>query len=85
YAEEKARQPRKKIGKNAVPQLLQAVKLAEELPSSLRQLQPESNGFSEVYNSLVKRNLVEPRSSAPPKRQRRRVRVVEKWSYKDFK
>ncbi|KAJ2104333.1 hypothetical protein IW146_008670 [Coemansia sp. RSA 922] len=85
YAEEKARQPRKKIGKNTVPQLLQAVKLAEDLPSSLRQLQPESNGFSEVYNSLVKRNLVEPRSTGPQKRQRRRVRVVEKWSYKDFK
>ncbi|KAJ2341455.1 hypothetical protein GGH91_003850 [Coemansia sp. RSA 2671] len=85
HAEEKARQPRKKIGKNVVPQLLQAVKLAEDLPSSLRQLQPESNGFSEVYSSLVKRNFIEPRPSAPQKRQRRRVRVVEKWSYKDFK
>ncbi|KAJ2508910.1 hypothetical protein IWW47_000337 [Coemansia sp. RSA 2052] len=85
HAQEKARQPRKKVGKHAVPQLLQAVKLAEDLPTSLRQLQPESNGFSEVYNSLVKRNFVEPRPAVPQKQTRKRVRVVEKWSYKDFK
>ncbi|KAJ2747859.1 hypothetical protein GGI20_000154 [Coemansia sp. BCRC 34301] len=85
HAQEKARQPRKKVGKHPVPQLLQAVKLAEDLPTSLRQLQPESNGFSEVYNSLVKRNFVEPRPAVPQKQTRKRVRVVEKWSYKDFK
>ncbi|KAJ1999783.1 hypothetical protein H4R26_004918 [Coemansia thaxteri] len=84
-AQEKARKPRKKIGKHVVPQLLQAVKLAEDLPTSLRELKPESNGFSEAYNSLVKRNFVEPRPATPRKQKRRRVRVVEKWSYKDFK
>ncbi|KAJ2899127.1 hypothetical protein IWW38_001119, partial [Coemansia aciculifera] len=85
HAEEKARQPRKKVGKHVVPQLLQAVKLAEDLPTSLRQLQPESNGFSEAYNSLVKRNFVEPRPAVHQKRTGRKVRVVEKWSYKDFR
>ncbi|KAI8324600.1 P60-like protein [Martensiomyces pterosporus] len=83
-AREKASRPLKKIGKNKVPEIPEAVKLAEELPGSLRDLKPEANGFSEVYNSFVKRNFIEPRRRVPPRRVRK-VKTTEKWSYKDFK
>ncbi|KAJ1989377.1 hypothetical protein GGI25_002812 [Coemansia spiralis] len=84
-AQEKAQQPRKKIGKNAVPKAPIAVKLSEELPNSLRELQPEANGFSEVFNSLVKRNIIEPlASSNRHKSSKARTKTTEKWTYKDF-
>ncbi|KAJ1877648.1 hypothetical protein LPJ66_012060 [Kickxella alabastrina] len=84
-AHEKSLKPLKKIGKFKVPQLLEAVKLTEDLPSSLRQLQPEGNGFSEVFNSLMKRNLVEPEVAFSQKEAKLKVKMTEKWSYKDFK
>ncbi|KAJ1942899.1 hypothetical protein GGF37_002901, partial [Kickxella alabastrina] len=84
-AHEKSLKPLKKIGKFKVPQLLEAVKLTEDLPASLRQLQPEGNGFSEVFNSLMKRNLVEPEVAFNQKEAKLKVKMTEKWSYKDFK
>ncbi|KAJ1792504.1 hypothetical protein LPJ59_004831 [Coemansia sp. RSA 2399] len=83
-AEEKAKQPLKRIGKNNVPVLPTAVKLTEELPKSLRELAPETNGFSEVYNSLVRRNFVEPHAAKRAKRSVAWKKTTEKWSYKDF-
>ncbi|KAJ2395633.1 hypothetical protein GGI23_004229, partial [Coemansia sp. RSA 2559] len=83
-AEEKAKQPLKRIGRNSVPVLPTAVKLTEELPKSLRELAPETNGFSEVYNSLVRRNFVEPPAAKRAKRSVAWTKTTEKWSYKDF-
>ncbi|KAJ2160317.1 hypothetical protein GGF46_002363 [Coemansia sp. RSA 552] len=85
HAEEKAVKPVERIGKNRVPRLPEAVQLTEELAGSLRQLQPESNGYSQVYSSLVQRNLVEPRVASGKKQPPRRTKTTEKWSYKDFK
>ncbi|KAJ2633693.1 hypothetical protein H4R22_000233 [Coemansia sp. RSA 1290] len=81
--QKRAAQPRKRIGRNSVPQVPEAVQLTEELAGSLRQLQPETNGFAEVYNSLVKRNIIEPRGAQ--KQKKKRIKTTEKWSYKDFK
>ncbi|KAJ2754703.1 hypothetical protein IWQ56_006473 [Coemansia nantahalensis] len=83
-AQTKAAQPLKRLGKYDVPQLPEAVKLTEELPTSLRQLEPETNSFADTFNSLVKRNLVEPRVPFRPAKARR-TKTTEKWSYKDFK
>ncbi|KAJ2454011.1 hypothetical protein EV183_001851 [Coemansia sp. RSA 2336] len=82
--QKRAAQPRKRIGRNNVPQVPEAVQLTEELAGSLRQLQPETNGFAEVYNSLVKRNIVEPRGVQKQKTKKIK-KTTEKWSYKDFK
>lgn len=88
-AEEKFKQPCKVIGGQKVPKLLHAVKLTEELPTSLRELRPESNGFSEVYNSLLKRNFVEPNPAAADReasrKNKQKVKMIEKWAFKDFK
>ncbi|KAJ1668898.1 hypothetical protein IW140_000036 [Coemansia sp. RSA 1813] len=83
-AEEKAKQPLKRIGKHNVPMAPTAVKLTEELPKSLRELAPETNGFSEVYSSLVRRNFVEPPSAKRAKKFVSKKKTTEKWSYKDF-
>ncbi|KAJ2779759.1 hypothetical protein H4R18_003830 [Coemansia javaensis] len=84
-AQEKEARPLKRIGKYAVPELPEAVKLTEDLPGSLRELQPEASSFADTFNSLVKRNLIEPRVPVQPKRNKWRVKTTEKWSYKDFK
>ncbi|KAJ2661443.1 hypothetical protein IWW48_002426 [Coemansia sp. RSA 1200] len=83
-AEERAKLPLKRIGKNSVPETPIAVKLTEELPRSLRELAPETNGFAEVYNSLVRRNFIEPPSSKRAKKIVAKTKTTEKWSYKDF-
>ncbi|KAJ2845175.1 hypothetical protein IWW36_004891 [Coemansia brasiliensis] len=83
--QKRAALPRKRIGRNNVPQVPEAVQLTEELAGSLRQLQPETNGFAEVYNSFVKRNIVEPRGLQKQKRKSWKIKTTEKWSYKDFK
>ncbi|KAJ2553806.1 hypothetical protein EV175_002807 [Coemansia sp. RSA 1933] len=84
HAEEKAKQPLKRIGRNNVPVAPTAVKLTEELPKSLRELAPETNGYAEVYNSLLRRNFVEPRSAKRAKKAVAKTKTTEKWSYKDF-
>ncbi|KAJ2723349.1 hypothetical protein GGI07_002702 [Coemansia sp. Benny D115] len=81
--------PRTKVGGTKVPQALEAVKLKEELPSSLRQLQPESNAFADVFGSLMKRNLVDPNGAKDQemadRKNKKKYKMTEKWSYKDFK
>ncbi|KAJ2252123.1 hypothetical protein GGH98_003089, partial [Coemansia sp. RSA 454] len=63
----------------------EAVQLTEELAGSLRQLLPESNNFTDMYNSFVKRNIIEPNGPMKIKRKSWKVKTTEKWSYKDFK
>ncbi|KAJ1724200.1 hypothetical protein LPJ53_001538 [Coemansia erecta] len=84
-AQEKALKPRERIGKHKVPKLLEAVKLTEELPTSLRQLQPEGSSYAESFNSLMKRNFIEPEVAFKQKVEKVKTRTTEKWSYKDFK
>ncbi|KAJ1833338.1 hypothetical protein LPJ63_002848 [Coemansia sp. RSA 2711] len=83
--QERALQPRKRIGKQNVPKVPEAVQLSDELAGSLRQLQPETNSFSDAFNSFVKRNIIEPRGPRRPKRTSRKIKTIEKWSHKYFK
>ncbi|KAJ1843459.1 hypothetical protein LPJ73_005488, partial [Coemansia sp. RSA 2703] len=84
-AQEKALKPRERIGKHKVPKLLEAVKLTDELPTSLRQLQPEGSSYAESFNSLMKRNFIEPEVAYKQKVEKVKRKTTEKWSYKDFK
>ncbi|KAJ2079977.1 hypothetical protein H4R24_003412 [Coemansia sp. RSA 988] len=84
--QEKKMKPLKRLGKYDVPKLPEAVKLADELPGSLRQLQPETSSVADAYNSFVKRNFIEPRApTRPVPAKPRKIKTTEKWSYKDFK
>ncbi|KAJ2614207.1 hypothetical protein H4S08_001830 [Coemansia sp. RSA 1365] len=84
--QEKRTKPLKRLGKYDVPKVPEVVKLAEELPSSLRQLQPETSSVADAYNSFVKRNFIEPRApTRPVPAKPRKIKTTEKWSYKDFK
>ncbi|KAJ1817352.1 hypothetical protein LPJ75_001741 [Coemansia sp. RSA 2598] len=85
-AEEKALKPKEQIGKHKVPKLLEDVKLTEELPSSLRELRPEGNSFAASFNSLLKRNLVDPEVAFRGKKNEGpKYKMTEKWTFKDFK
>ncbi|KAJ2800834.1 hypothetical protein H4R20_003913 [Coemansia guatemalensis] len=84
--DEKRTKPLKRLGKYDVPKLPEAVKLADELPCSLRQLQPETSSVADAYNSFIKRNFIEPRApTRPVPAKPRKIKTTEKWSYKDFK
>ena len=74
-----------------------AIKLPEELPSSMRQLAPEGNLVTDRFRSLIERGIVEATThkilSTEVKSNNRkqgkslkpRIKMVEKFSYKDFK
>ncbi|CAO3693878.1 unnamed protein product [Umbelopsis ramanniana] len=80
-AKEKAGLPR--LGKYYVPKAPIEVQLTEELSESLRTLKPEGNAFKDRFNSLQKRNIIEPRVPVAPKR-RYKLKEYEKHSYKQF-
>lgn len=74
-----------------------SIKLPEELPSSMRQLAPEGNLVTDRFRSLIERGIVEATThkilSTEVKSNNRkqgksikpRIKMVEKFSYKDFK
>ena len=86
----------KRIQKRLVMEPL-AIKLPEELPSSMRQLAPEGNLVTDRFRSLIERGIVEATThkilSTEVKSNNRkqgkslkpRIKMVEKFSYKDFK
>lgn len=96
--QEHVRQQRKlkKIQKRLVMEPL-AIKLPDELPSSMRQLAPEGNLVTDRFRSLIERGIVEATThkilSTETKSNNRkqgkslkpRIKMVEKFSYKDFK
>ena len=95
---EKVRQQRKlnKIQKRLVMEPL-AIKFPEELPGSMRQLAPEGNLVTDRFRSLIERGIVEATThkilSTEVKSNNRKqgmslkpkIKMVEKFSYKDFK
>lgn len=86
----------KKIKKRLVMEPL-AIKLPEELPTSMRQLAPEGNLVTDRFRNLIERGAIEATThkilSAETKAMNRskgksvkpRIKMVEKFSYKDFK
>lgn len=85
-----------KIRKRLVMEPL-TVKFPEELPSSMRQLAPEGNLVTDRFRSLIERGVVEATThkmlSTDVKGNNRKkgeslkpkIKMVEKYSYKDFK
>lgn len=96
--EEEIRKQRRanKIKKRLVLEPL-AIKMPEELPASMRQLAPEGNLITDRFRSLIERGVVEATThrilSTEVKSNYRkqgkslkpRIKMVEKFSYKDFK
>lgn len=85
-----------KIKKRLVMEPL-TVKFPEELPASMRQLAPEGNLVTDRFRSLIERGVVEATThkmlSTEVKGNNRKkgksvkpkIKMVEKYSYKDFK
>ena len=96
--EEQIRKQRRanKIKKRLVLEPL-AIKMPEELPASMRQLAPEGNLVTDRFRSLIERGVIEATThkilSTEVKSNYRkqgmslkpRIKMVEKFSYKDFK
>ncbi|XP_052275978.1 ribosome biogenesis protein NOP53-like isoform X2 [Dreissena polymorpha] len=76
----------KRLSKNKFVEPDLEVKLSDELVGSLRELRPEGHLLLDRFNSLMKRNMLEPRG-APGRKQKRKYkpRVFEKKSHKDVK
>jgi nucleolar protein 53 len=72
-----------KLSKLAYKPLPMTVQLSEDLAESLRELKPEGNVFTERFNNLQKRCLIETR--VPVTQHRRyKLKEYEKHSYKKF-
>ncbi|KAJ3214793.1 hypothetical protein HK099_006669 [Clydaea vesicula] len=67
----------------SIPKALD-VTLTEDLADSLRIIKPEGNIFTERFNSLQERGLIEPRVPVGKKRKFKK-KVIEVHSYKRFK
>lgn len=74
-----------------------SVKFPEELPASMRQLAPEGNLITDRFRNMIERGFIEPTThkilSTETKSNNRRlgesfkprIKMVEKYSYKNFK
>lgn len=59
----------KKLSRHTYVETRPEVKLAEEVPSNLRELEVEGNLFRDRFQSLQKRNIIEPRGIHKKKRR----------------
>lgn len=75
---------RRKFGKNPIPEAALELKLAEELPDSLRVLKPEGNLLKDRFRNLLVNGKIEARRPITQPKKPKRERT-EKWSYKDWK
>lgn len=74
---------RRKRGNAPIPEKNLEVVLPDELQESLRRLKPEGNLLNDRFRNLLVNGKVEARKIIhQPKK--RKVKVTEKWSYKDF-
>ncbi|KAI8364841.1 ribosome biogenesis protein Nop53/GLTSCR2 [Choanephora cucurbitarum] len=80
---EEAKKGMKKLGKYTVPELPVDVQLTDELCETLRQLKPEGNMFRDRFNSIQKRNIIEPRVPVMPSRKYK-LKEYERRAYKNF-
>lgn len=72
---------KRKFGRHAMPAAQLDVQLSDELAESLRTLKPASNNFTDRYQSMLKRGLVEAR--VPFSRSRKfELLKQEKFSHK---
>lgn len=74
---------RRKRGNAVIPEKPLEVVLPDELQESLRRLKPEGNLLNDRFRNLLVNGKVEARKVIlQPKK--RKVKMTEKWSYKDF-
>jgi nucleolar protein 53 len=75
----------KRLGKVAFTPAPIAVQIPEELSDSLRQMKTEGNLVMDRFKSLQERALIEPVTGIQRKRQKTKVKLVDPYSYRDFK
>lgn len=74
---------RRKRGNAVIPEKPLEVVLPDELQESLRRLKPEGNLLNDRFRNLLVNGKLEARKVIhQPKK--RKVKMTEKWSYKDF-
>lgn len=74
---------RRKLGNLPIPERNLEIVLPDELQESLRQLKPEGNLLQDRFRNLLVNGKLENRKPVlQPKK--RKVKVTEKWSHKDF-
>jgi len=69
FRAEMAKTKPKKLGRHTYQESRPEVKLAEEVPENLRQLEVEGNLFRDRFQSMQKRNIIEPREIQKNKRR----------------
>ena len=74
---------RRKLGKTTIPDKPLELVLPEELQESLRRLKPEGNLLGDRFRNLLVNGKIESRKPVLQVRKKR-VKMTEKWSYKDF-
>ncbi len=74
---------RRKLGKVPIPEKPLELVLPDELQESLRRLKPEGNLMSDRFRNLLVNGKIESRKPVVQARKKR-VKMTEKWSYKDF-
>ncbi|KAF2744231.1 P60-like protein [Sporormia fimetaria CBS 119925] len=75
---------KKRFGKAAIPEAPLEVVLADELQDSLRRLKPEGNLLKDRFRNMIIQGKVESRRQISHAKKAK-VKVTEKWSYKDWK
>lgn len=73
---------RRKLGTATVPEKSLEIVLPEELQDSLRRLKPEGNLLQDRFRNLLVNGKLESRK--PVQAKKRKVKLTEKWTYKDF-
>ena len=74
---------RRKLGKVPIPEKPLELVLPDELQESLRRLKPEGNLMGDRFRNLLVNGKIESRKPVLQPRKKR-VKLTEKWSYKDF-
>ena len=74
---------RRKLGKVPIPEKPLELVLPDELQESLRRLKPEGNLMNDRFRNLLVNGKIESRKPVLQARKKR-VKMTEKWSYKDF-
>ncbi|RKP10215.1 ribosome biogenesis protein Nop53/GLTSCR2 [Thamnocephalis sphaerospora] len=78
-----ATQPKSKLGKHRVPETPAQVQKVEDLTDSLRRLKTEGSLLRDRYQSLLERNIIEPRVRVGKRRKYKR-KTYEKPSFRNF-
>lgn len=74
---------RRRRGNTAIPEKALEVVLPDELQESLRRLKPEGNLLNDRFRNLLVNGKVEARKVIH-QAKKRKVKMTEKWSHKDF-